>query len=184
MFSGRSAGGFLNQDAMADVLAKLSPGFTVHGFRSTFRDWAAGTEPALGNHVVEMALARADLVERRRGRLPPRRLVRKAGTADGGMGGVLRQRTGERRRGVVPMRGPGMKNKFAGPLAEPIYREDWYNRSWLDFSEGGRTEVAGNMAKPRTVGCGLTGSNSRRGKADCGCEGREVGLTCKRSRGA
>ena len=43
VFSGRSAGGFLNQDAMADVLAKLSPGFTVHGFRSTFRDWAAET---------------------------------------------------------------------------------------------------------------------------------------------
>ena len=41
VFPGRSAGGCLNQDAMADVLAKLHPGVTVHGFRSTFRDWAA-----------------------------------------------------------------------------------------------------------------------------------------------
>jgi integrase len=29
---------------------------TVHGFRSTFRDWAAETT-AFPNHVVEMALA-------------------------------------------------------------------------------------------------------------------------------
>ncbi len=58
VFPGRSNGGFLNQDAMADVLAKLRPGFTVHGFRSTFRDWAAETT-AYPNHVVEMALAHA-----------------------------------------------------------------------------------------------------------------------------
>ena len=43
---------------MADVLAKLRPGFTVHGFRSTFRDWAAETT-GYPNHVVEMALAHA-----------------------------------------------------------------------------------------------------------------------------
>jgi integrase len=77
VFSGRSNGGFLNQDAMADVLAKLRPGFTVHGFRSTFRDWAAETT-GYPNHVVEMALAhaipngveaayrRGDLFEKRR----------------------------------------------------------------------------------------------------------------------
>jgi integrase len=77
MFPGRSAGGFLNQDAMADVLAKLRRGFTVHGFRSTFRDWAAETT-GYPNHVVEMALAhaiangveaayrRGDLFEKRR----------------------------------------------------------------------------------------------------------------------
>jgi integrase len=50
---------------------------TVHGFRSTFRDWAAETT-AYPNHVVEMALAhaigdqveaayrRGDLFEKRR----------------------------------------------------------------------------------------------------------------------
>jgi integrase len=58
VFPGRSAGGFLNQDAMADVLTKLRPGITVHGFRSTFRDWAAETT-GYPNHVVEMALAHA-----------------------------------------------------------------------------------------------------------------------------
>src|SRR4029079_2843708 len=58
VFSGRSYGGVLNQDAMADVLAKLRLGFTVHGFRSTFRDWAAETT-GYPNHVVEMALAHA-----------------------------------------------------------------------------------------------------------------------------
>ena len=77
VFPGRSAGGFLNQDAMADVLAKLRPGITVHGFRSTFRDWAAEMT-GFPNHVVEMALAhaipngveaayrRGDLFEKRR----------------------------------------------------------------------------------------------------------------------
>jgi integrase len=42
----------MNQDAMADVLTKLRPGVTVHGFRSTFRDWAAETT-GCPNHVVE-----------------------------------------------------------------------------------------------------------------------------------
>ena len=58
VFAGRSNGRFINQDAMADVLAKLRPGFTVHGFRSTFRDWAAETT-GYPSHVVEMALAHA-----------------------------------------------------------------------------------------------------------------------------
>jgi integrase len=58
VFPGRSNGGFINQDAMADVLAKLRPDVTVHGFRSTFRDWAAETTHH-PNHVLEMALAHA-----------------------------------------------------------------------------------------------------------------------------
>jgi integrase len=65
------------KNAMADVLANLRPGMTVHGFRSTFRDWAAETS-GYPNHVVEMALAhaipnaveaayrRGDLFEKRR----------------------------------------------------------------------------------------------------------------------
>ena len=77
VFPGRSNGGFINQDAMADVLAKLRPRVTVHGFRSTFRDWAAETT-GYPNYVVEMALAhaisngveaayrRGDLFEKRR----------------------------------------------------------------------------------------------------------------------
>jgi integrase len=58
VFPGRSNGRFINQDAMADVLAKLRPDVTVHGFRSTFRDWAAETTH-YPNHVLEMALAHA-----------------------------------------------------------------------------------------------------------------------------
>jgi len=77
VFPGRSNGGFINQDAMTDVLAKLRPDVTVHGFRSTFRDWAAEAT-SYPNHVVEMALAhaisngveaayrRGDLFEKRR----------------------------------------------------------------------------------------------------------------------
>jgi integrase len=58
VFPGRSAGGFLNQDAMADSLAKLRSGVTVHGFRSTFKDWANATT-SHDNYVVEKALAHA-----------------------------------------------------------------------------------------------------------------------------
>ena len=77
VFPGRAAGGFLNQDAMADVLSKLRPGVTVHGMRSAFRTWAE-ERTSYPNHVLEMALAhaipnaveaayrRGDLFEKRR----------------------------------------------------------------------------------------------------------------------
>ena len=77
MFPGRSAGGFMNQDAMADTLAKLRGRVTVHGFRSAFKDWANATT-SHDNYVVEKALAHAipnaveaayrrnDMVEKRR----------------------------------------------------------------------------------------------------------------------
>lgn len=64
--------------AMTTVLRRMErAGITVHGFRSTFRDWAAETT-GYPNHVVEMALAhviankveaayrRGDLFEKRR----------------------------------------------------------------------------------------------------------------------
>jgi len=51
----------LGHDALARVLQRMKrDDCTVHGFRSTFRDWAA--EAATGgypNHVIEMALAHA-----------------------------------------------------------------------------------------------------------------------------
>jgi integrase len=63
---------------MAEMLKGMGYGhFTVHGFRSTFRDWAA-EKTSYANHVVEMALAhvigdkveaayrRGDLFEKRR----------------------------------------------------------------------------------------------------------------------
>jgi integrase len=77
IFIGPRTGGLSNM-AMATVLRRMDRfEITVHGFRSTFRDWAAETT-AFPNHVVEMALAhtvgnkveaayrRGDLLEKRR----------------------------------------------------------------------------------------------------------------------
>ena len=51
----RQAG--LGSLAMTQLLKRMGHGdITVHGFRSTFRDWAA-EQTAFPNHVVEMALA-------------------------------------------------------------------------------------------------------------------------------
>jgi integrase len=46
----------LSNMAMAELLKGMRAGFTVHGMRSTFRDWAAETTN-FPNHVIEMALA-------------------------------------------------------------------------------------------------------------------------------
>jgi integrase len=48
----------LSNMGMAMLLKGMRPGITVHGFRSTFRDWAA-ERTSYPNHVVEMALAHA-----------------------------------------------------------------------------------------------------------------------------
>ena len=62
---------------LREALKPLRADCTVHGFRSTFRDWAAETT-GYPNHVVEMALAhtvgtavekayrRGDLLEKRK----------------------------------------------------------------------------------------------------------------------
>ena len=64
VFPGQSKNRPISNFGMRRLLCKLRPGVTVHGFRSTFRDWAAETTN-FPNHVVEMALARAvsDTVE-------------------------------------------------------------------------------------------------------------------------
>jgi integrase len=77
VFIGPRARGLSNM-AMSAVLRRMDRAeITVHGFRSTFRDWAAETT-AFPNHVVEMALAhvvgnkveaayrRGDLFDKRR----------------------------------------------------------------------------------------------------------------------
>ncbi|MBF6649532.1 integrase arm-type DNA-binding domain-containing protein [Methylobacter sp. BlB1] len=78
IFPGRSKGGFLSNAAM-DKLLQQTLGFdaTVHGMRSTFRDWAS-ERTAYPHEVCEMALAhtirnqaeaayrRGDLIEKRR----------------------------------------------------------------------------------------------------------------------
>jgi integrase len=56
VFIGPRKGGLSNM-AMASVLSRMKrDDITVHGFRSTFRDWAA-ERTNYPNHVVEMALA-------------------------------------------------------------------------------------------------------------------------------
>lgn len=67
----------LSNMAMLNLLKSTHADLTVHGFRSTFRDWAA-EETDYPNHVVEMALAheigdeveaayrRGDLLDKRR----------------------------------------------------------------------------------------------------------------------
>ena len=78
VFLGRREGKPLSNMAMLKLLERMKRDeATVHGFRSTFRDWAAETT-GYPNHVVEMALAhavgdkveaayrRGDLFEKRR----------------------------------------------------------------------------------------------------------------------
>lgn len=78
LFPGAREGRPLSNMAMAMVMRKIGhPDLTVHGFRSTFRDWAA-EETHYPNIVAEQALAhaignaaeaayrRGDLLERRR----------------------------------------------------------------------------------------------------------------------
>jgi integrase len=66
----------LGHGALRDLLIRLHRGITVHGFRSTFRDWAA-ERTSYPNHVVEQALAHTigNAVERayRRGDLLAKR---------------------------------------------------------------------------------------------------------------
>ena len=59
VFIGPRPGAGLSDMAMAAVLRRMGhAAITVHGFRSTFRDWAAEVSH-FPNHVVEMALAHA-----------------------------------------------------------------------------------------------------------------------------
>ncbi len=56
VFIGGKAGRPLSNMAMLELLRGLRPDLTVHGFRSTFRDWTSETTNH-PNHVVEQALA-------------------------------------------------------------------------------------------------------------------------------
>jgi integrase len=77
VFAGTSKGAALSNMAMLELLKGMRLGFTVHGFRSTFRDWAAErtnyprevVEAALAHTIenkVEAAYRRGDLFEKRR----------------------------------------------------------------------------------------------------------------------
>ena len=57
LFPGGRKGAAISNMAMAETLKRMGRAdITVHGFRSTFRDWAA-ERTNYANHVVEMALA-------------------------------------------------------------------------------------------------------------------------------
>jgi integrase len=58
LFIGPKAGTAISSMGMHRVLKRIDPTVTVHGFRSSFRDWAAETT-GFPNHVVEQALAHA-----------------------------------------------------------------------------------------------------------------------------
>ena len=79
-------GGAMSDMALSQLLKRMGrPDITVHGFRSTFRDWA-GDETQFGREEVEMALAHtlASSVERayRRGRALEKRRELMAAWAD------------------------------------------------------------------------------------------------------
>jgi integrase len=77
IFSGENPKKKLPHEKMLKSLKAIRPGFTVHGFRSTFKDWAS-EQTAYANEVSEIALAhtvgdkvenayrRTDLFEKRR----------------------------------------------------------------------------------------------------------------------
>jgi integrase len=77
VFAGQNPKKKLPHENMLKLLKALRPGLTVHGFRSTFKDWAS-EQTAYANEVSEMALAhtvgdkvenayrRTDLFEKRR----------------------------------------------------------------------------------------------------------------------
>ncbi|AOJ70303.1 MULTISPECIES: tyrosine-type recombinase/integrase [Burkholderia] len=86
IFEGSKAGRPLAHSAMRKLLKAMGRAdLTVHGFRSTFRDWAAECTP-FANEVVEMALAHAirDKTEAayRRGDLFEKRLALMQAWAD------------------------------------------------------------------------------------------------------
>lgn len=85
VFPASKAGRPLSTNAMLNLLKRMGVGVTVHGFRSTFRDWA-GEETHFARDVIEHALAHrvGDEVERayRRGdALEKRRAVMEAWSA-------------------------------------------------------------------------------------------------------
>ena len=79
MFSGWKQNTGLSNNALLALLKKMGRSdITAHGFRSTFRDWAAEEAHQFSNETVELALAhtiknkaeaayrRGDQLERRR----------------------------------------------------------------------------------------------------------------------
>jgi integrase len=82
IFSAHGRNRPLDEKSMREILRKIKPGVTVHGFRSTFRDWA-GDETDFPRELIEECLSHqvGNAVERayrRRSSLEKRREVMKA----------------------------------------------------------------------------------------------------------
>jgi len=77
LFIGGRAGGSISNGTIARLLQRLHPGITLHGFRSSFSDWAH-ERTAFDSHSIEIAMAhsvgtevakayqRGDLLDKRR----------------------------------------------------------------------------------------------------------------------
>jgi integrase len=82
VFSAHGRNKPLDEKAMREILRKIKPGVTVHGFRSTFKDWC-GDETDYPRDLVEQCLSHqvGNAVERayrRRSSLEKRREIMKA----------------------------------------------------------------------------------------------------------
>jgi integrase len=89
VFPGHRPGKPLSNTALLMVLRRMECGeVTTHGFRSSFRTWAA-ERTGFHREVVEAALAHV-VGNKVESRIPARRPFREAPPADGRMGAVLR----------------------------------------------------------------------------------------------
>ena len=88
LFPGARKGKPLSNMAMLELLRGIDGSLTVHGFRSSFRDWCA-ERSNFPREIAEAALAHT-LKDKTEGRVPARRSAGKASAANDGMGEVLR----------------------------------------------------------------------------------------------
>ena len=121
VFPGRSDGGFMNQDAMADVLAKLRAGVTRARLPIDVPRLGGGDD-ALSEPRLEMALAHAipSAVETV---LPARRPVREARAAHGRLGGLLRSARARQGGGA-----PALSRPFTSAPATAAALSGWCGR--------------------------------------------------------
>jgi integrase len=97
VFPGARGGRPLASSAMLNLVrAMRGAGATVHGFRSSFKDWCAERTRAFRDR------ARARGQRQGRGGLSARRHDGEAPALDGRLGGILRERAGRARQGGSP----------------------------------------------------------------------------------
>ena len=87
LFPGSRLGRPLAADSLLKLLTRLRPGLTVHGLRSSFRDWA-GDRTAYPRDVIEMAFAHA-IKDKAKPPIEGGDALEKRRTPDGGVGAIL-----------------------------------------------------------------------------------------------